>query len=62
MKDDGTQCRNSAREGSKYCAAHRGYQPKTAKAIAEMHSTKPAVDKAKHTKPAVRKAAPKKKN
>jgi hypothetical protein len=23
----GTQCRNGSREGSKYCAAHKGYQP-----------------------------------
>lgn len=32
---DGAQCRNSAREGSKYCAPHFGYQPKTEKGLAK---------------------------
>jgi hypothetical protein len=32
---DGKQCRNSAREGSKYCAPHFGYQPKTLKGSAK---------------------------
>ena len=32
---DGKQCRNSAREGSKYCGSHFGYQPKTLKGSAQ---------------------------
>ncbi|HJQ92801.1 MAG TPA: hypothetical protein VJ874_00790 [Candidatus Thermoplasmatota archaeon] len=34
ITEDGKQCRNSAREGSKYCAPHFGYQPKTLKGSA----------------------------
>jgi hypothetical protein len=32
---DGKQCRNSAREASKYCGSHFGYQPKTLKGSAK---------------------------
>lgn len=32
---DGAQCRNSARDGSRYCASHKGYQPPTAKGLAQ---------------------------
>lgn len=32
---DGAQCRNSSREGSKYCASHKGYQPPTARGVAQ---------------------------
>lgn len=32
---DGAQCRNSAREASKYCGSHFGYQPKTLKGSAK---------------------------
>lgn len=32
---DGKQCRNSARGASKYCAPHKGYQPPTAKGLAQ---------------------------
>ncbi|MGB1697887.1 MAG: hypothetical protein ACPHK8_05775 [Thermoplasmatota archaeon] len=33
LKADATKCNNHAREGSKYCASHKGYRPKgTAKA------------------------------
>ncbi len=28
LKDDGTKCKSHAREGSKYCASHKGYRPK----------------------------------
>ena len=35
LTEDGQQCRNSAREGSKYCAPHKGYQPPTAKGLAQ---------------------------
>lgn len=35
LTEDGAQCRNSARHGSKYCASHKGYQPPTAKGIAK---------------------------
>lgn len=35
ITEDGKQCRNSAREGSKYCAPHFGYQPKTLKGSAK---------------------------
>ncbi|MHB1261515.1 MAG: hypothetical protein ACYC2H_07345 [Thermoplasmatota archaeon] len=34
LTEGGKQCRNSAREGSKYCAPHFGYQPKTLKGSA----------------------------
>lgn len=34
ITEDGKQCRNSAREGSKYCAPHFGYQPRTLKGSA----------------------------
>jgi|SRR5688572_2007752 len=34
LTEDGKQCRNSAREGSKYCGSHFGYQPKTLKGSA----------------------------
>jgi len=35
LTDDGAQCRNSARSGSRYCASHKGYQPPTAKGLAQ---------------------------
>jgi hypothetical protein len=35
LTDDGKQCRNSARKGSKYCAPHVGYQPPTTKGLAK---------------------------
>ena len=31
LTSDGSQCRNSARGGSKYCGSHKGYQPPGAK-------------------------------
>ncbi|HUR24389.1 MAG TPA: hypothetical protein VM327_00045 [Candidatus Thermoplasmatota archaeon] len=35
ITEDGKQCRNSARGGSKYCGPHFGYQPKTLKGSAK---------------------------
>lgn len=35
LTNDGSQCRNSARESSKYCASHFGYQPPTQKGLAK---------------------------
>lgn len=35
LTEDGAQCRNSARHGSKYCSSHKGYQPPTAKGLAQ---------------------------
>jgi hypothetical protein len=32
---DGAQCRNSARHGSQYCISHKGWQPATAKGLAQ---------------------------
>jgi hypothetical protein len=49
----GKQCRNSSRDGSKYCGAHRNYKP--ASAVAAM-DTKPRHAKAKDTKPSLKKS------
>ena len=35
LTEDGQQCRNSARGVSRYCASHKGYQPPTAKGLAQ---------------------------
>jgi hypothetical protein len=35
LTEDGAQCRNSARHDSKYCISHFGYQPPTAKGLAQ---------------------------
>lgn len=35
LTEDGAQCRNSARGDSKYCISHFGYQPPTAKGLAQ---------------------------
>lgn len=35
LTDDGKQCRNSARRGSKYCGPHAGYQPPTTRGLAK---------------------------
>ncbi|MEA3189717.1 MAG: hypothetical protein QOD77_299 [Thermoplasmata archaeon] len=58
LTEEGHQCRNSARESSKYCISHFGYQPPLiAKAAAAREDTKPRVKGAADTKPSVRKAA-----
>ncbi|MES2153656.1 MAG: hypothetical protein V4510_00790 [bacterium] len=41
---DGSQCRNSTRGSSKYCASHKGYQPPGARKLAQMLDTTPAND------------------
>lgn len=52
----GKQCQNSARAGSKYCGAHKSFQPPSAKKAAKAKDSKPAVKKAKDTKPAGRRS------
>lgn len=61
---DGAQCRNSSRDGSKYCGSHFGYQPSTAATVREETGgrvrdtdTKPRVRRARDTTPAIRKAS-----
>jgi hypothetical protein len=55
LTEDGKQCRNSAREASKYCASHFGYQPpQMAKAEAARKDTRARVRGAPDTVPAVR--------
>ena len=39
LRNDGVQCRNSARGGSKYCASHFGYQPRTAEGVVRLTDT-----------------------
>jgi hypothetical protein len=66
LTEDGAQCRNSSRHGSKYCASHKGYQPPTAKGIAQRvegdawdprdDRTDQQTVKAADTRPRVRKA------
>lgn len=66
LTDDGAQCRNSSRGDSKYCSSHKGYQPPTAKGIAQRvegeawdpsdKTTDHATVRAANTKPKVRKA------
>jgi hypothetical protein len=54
LADDGDQCRNSAREGSLYCSAHRGYRGTTARAFVASIDTTPRSPEARDTVPAVR--------
>lgn len=66
LTEDGAQCRNSARGDSKYCSSHKGYQPPTAKGIAQRVEgeawdpsdkvTDHATVRGANTKPKVRKA------
>ena len=66
LTEDGAQCRNSARGDSKYCASHKGYQPPTAKGLAqriegdawdpEDHVSDHDSVRSKDTRPAHRKA------
>lgn len=56
LTEDGKQCRNSARQTSKYCASHFGYQPPAIpKAEAERRDTTARVKDAPDTIPAIRK-------
>lgn len=54
---DGQQCRNSARQGSKYCAPHFGYQPPTTKGLAQRIEGESWSDKDKQTDAATLKEA-----
>ena len=57
LTEEGKQCRNSAREGSKYCASHFGYQPPVmSKAEVNKDDTKARVKDAPDTKPSTRKS------
>ena len=57
ITEDGKQCRNSAREGSKYCGSHFGYQPPgLAKATVDRKDTLARVKKAPDTKPSTRRS------
>jgi len=57
LTEDGLQCRNSAREGSKYCGSHFGYQPPVmAKATVDETDTVARVPDAPDTKPSARKS------
>ncbi|MEA3137142.1 MAG: hypothetical protein QOC71_1423 [Thermoplasmata archaeon] len=66
LTEDGSQCRNSARGVSRYCSSHKGYQPPTAKGLAqriEGEAWDPRDDVTDHqsvrgadTRPVVRKA------
>jgi hypothetical protein len=57
ITEAGEQCRNSAREGSKYCGSHFGYQPPVlAKSGVDRKDTKARVKDAPDTKPSTRKS------
>ena len=66
LTEGGAQCMNSARGDSKYCSSHKGYQPPTAKGIAQRvegeawdpsdQQTDHATVRSVNTKPKVRKA------
>jgi hypothetical protein len=57
LTEEGVQCRNSAREGSKYCAPHFGYQPPVlGKATVDRKDTLAHVKDAPDTKPSTRKS------
>jgi hypothetical protein len=48
---DGMQCRNSARGGSKYCGAHKGYRARTFEEVLAAKDTAPAHAVAEDTAP-----------
>jgi hypothetical protein len=57
ITEEGSQCRNSAREGSKYCGSHFGYQPPVlAKSTVDRKDTRARVADAPDTKPSTRKS------
>ncbi len=39
LRSDGIQCRNSSRSGSRYCASHFGYQPRTPEGVVRLTDT-----------------------
>jgi hypothetical protein len=57
ITEAGEQCRNSAREGSKYCGSHFGYQPPVMpRSAVEDKDTVARVKDAPDTKPSTRKS------
>jgi hypothetical protein len=52
----GNQCRNQSRDGSKYCASHKGFKHASAASKVKKADTKPRHGGAKDTKPSTRKA------
>lgn len=53
----GPQCRNLARDGSKYCALHHGFRPPTVARLVQAHATRPKARGAPDAPPALRRAA-----
>lgn len=53
ITEEGAQCRNSAREGSKYCSSHFGFHPKTTQGIHQSRDTEPRFESSRDTKPGV---------
>lgn len=51
VTEEGMQCRNSARGGSKYCSSHFGFQPRTVKGIHASLDTEPRHDSMSDTVP-----------
>jgi len=51
LTEEGLQCRNSARAGSKYCSSHFGYQPRTVQGIHESRDTTPRFESSRDTTP-----------
>ena len=51
LTEEGAQCRNSARGGSKYCSSHYGYQPRTVQGIHQSRDTEPRFDSSRDTLP-----------
>ncbi len=52
----GSQCRNSARAGSKYCSSHKGYRPPSAAQLKQL-DTEPRVKGAADTTPQLQEAS-----
>jgi hypothetical protein len=51
LTEEGHQCRNSARGGSKYCSSHAGYQPRTVHGIHAGLDTEPRFESTENTVP-----------
>jgi len=51
LTEEGLQCRNSARGGSKYCSSHYGYQPRTAQGVLATRDTEPRFASSRDTMP-----------
>lgn len=58
LTDAGSQCRNSARTRSHYCASHKGYQPKTVEGLRAAFETSPAGPRTVETKPTLQGSKP----